>query len=92
MGSGPEARLPKTKSIRPWQDSNLQPLDSKSSALSIAPQGPSMHGSSGIRTHASRWRLELESSALDRSAMKPCLDAKWRRLWDSNPRGQSPLT
>ena len=28
-------------------------------------------GSSGIRTHASRWRLELESSALDRSAMKP---------------------
>ena len=25
---------------RPWQDSNLQPLDPKSSALSIAPQGP----------------------------------------------------
>ena len=59
---------------RPWQDSNLQPLDPKSSALSIAPQGPVplvKTGSSGIRTHASRWRLELESSALDHSAMKP---------------------
>ena len=42
---------------RPWQDSNLQPLDPKSSALSIAPQGPvcwSKTGSSGIRTHAFR--------------------------------------
>ena len=35
-----------------------------------------MHGSSGIRTHASRRRLELESSALDRSAMKPLLGCK----------------
>ena len=56
---------------QPWQDSNLQPLDPKSSALSIAPQGLLMDGSCGIRTHAYKCRLELESSALDHSAMKP---------------------
>ena len=36
----------------------------------VAPRGQ-YHGSGGIRTHASKWRLELESSALDHSATKP---------------------
>ena len=30
-----------------------------------------LNGSGGIRTHAFKWRLELESSALDHSAKKP---------------------
>ena len=39
-GHGPQhARGVPGAKKRPWQDSNLQPLDSKSSALSIAPQG-----------------------------------------------------
>ena len=38
---------------RPWWDSNPQPLDSKSSALSIAPQGPTHIFSSSSQSH---WR------------------------------------
>ena len=61
----------------------------------VAPRGlvlcQNEGGSGGIRTHAFKRRLELESSALDHSATKPSL-VKERRLQDSNLRGQSPLT
>ena len=60
---------------RPWWDSNPQPLDPKSSALSIAPQGPRSESFEVSKTY------QVDGNRFD-------MHKTFRQLRIQNPRGK----
>ncbi|VBB26972.1 unnamed protein product [Acanthocheilonema viteae] len=75
--------LKEVKVARPWQDSNLQPSDPKSDALSIGPQGPRSRSflfSSDDNTDESRWDDEGEARevSFDEGNISDSTTERWK--------------